>query len=189
MDMNRKDKASSQDRELDANRDPITGTPGAHPVGVGAGAASGGVAGGLIGAAVGGPIGAGVGAVVGAVSGGYAGKGIAEAIDPTEEHKYWRAEYSKRPYVTHGSDYGQYGPAYQYGWESYQNHQGKKFQDVAPELAGDWETRRGESQLSWNNAQAATRDAWLRAEKAGCDDHCSEQGAKPNQAQRSPMRD
>ena len=31
--------------EEDLNRDPITGTPGAHPLGTGAGAASGGVAG------------------------------------------------------------------------------------------------------------------------------------------------
>ena len=31
--------------EEDLNRDPLTGTPGAHPLGTGAGAASGGVAG------------------------------------------------------------------------------------------------------------------------------------------------
>ena len=39
--------------EEDLNRDPITGTPGAHPLSTGAGAASGGVAGAAVGMAVG----------------------------------------------------------------------------------------------------------------------------------------
>jgi hypothetical protein len=43
------------------NADPITGKPGAHPIGTGVGAASGGVAGAALGAAMGGPIGASVG--------------------------------------------------------------------------------------------------------------------------------
>src|SRR6266851_3247743 len=47
------------------NPDPITGKPGAHPVGTGAGAAGGGLAGAAIGGAVGGPVGAAVGAAVG----------------------------------------------------------------------------------------------------------------------------
>ena len=67
------------------NRDPITGAPGAHPVGVGAGAASAGAAGAALGAAVGGPIGAVVGAAVGAVAGGLGGKAAAEAVNPTIE--------------------------------------------------------------------------------------------------------
>ena len=39
-----------------ANRDPITGAPGSHPVGTAAGATSGGVAGAVVGTAVGGPV-------------------------------------------------------------------------------------------------------------------------------------
>ena len=42
--------------EEDQNRDPISGAPGAHPLGTGAGAASGGVAGAAVGLAVGGPV-------------------------------------------------------------------------------------------------------------------------------------
>jgi len=67
------------------HRDPITHAPGAHPVGVGAGAASAGAAGAALGAAVGGPIGAVVGAAVGAVAGGLGGKAAAEAVNPTIE--------------------------------------------------------------------------------------------------------
>src|SRR5688572_26056720 len=78
---------STKDRlknEPDANRDPITGTPGAHPVGTGVGAAGGGAAGAAIGMAAG-PVGAAVGATVGAIAGGLAGKGAAEAVNPTVE--------------------------------------------------------------------------------------------------------
>lgn len=151
----------------DANRDPITGAPGAHPVGVGAGAAGGGAAGAAIGAAVGGPVGATVGAVAGAVAGGLAGKGVAEKIDPTVEHEYWRGEYSKRPYVTKGSPYDQYGPAYEYGWESYAHCTTKdaEFTDVEPELQQNWESHRGTSPLDWEHARDATKDAWDRAAK------------------------
>ena len=54
--------------EENLNRDPISGTPGAHPVGTGTGAASGAVAGGVAGLAVGGPIGGMIGATIGAVN-------------------------------------------------------------------------------------------------------------------------
>ena len=56
----------------DANPDPLTGTPGAHPVGVGTGALGGAAAGAGIGTVVGGPVGALVGGAVGAVAGGLA---------------------------------------------------------------------------------------------------------------------
>ena len=77
-------------KEAGTNRDPITGAPGAHPVGVGLGAAAGGIAGGIAaGAAVGtvaaGPVGTAVGAAVGAIAGGLGGKAVAEKLDPTVE--------------------------------------------------------------------------------------------------------
>ncbi len=156
----------------DSNPDPMTGEPGAHPVGVGTGAAGGGIAGAVIGGAIGGPIGAGIGAVAGAVGGGFAGKGVAEAINPTVEHEYWRREYVGRPYVTPDLTYDEYGPAYQYGWESYSKYgpKGKSFDEIEAELRRDWDTRRGSSKLSWERAKDATRDAWRRVESCGdCD--------------------
>ena len=115
----RDDKATT--KKAKENRDPITGEPGAHPIGTGVGAATGGAAAGAAaGAAVGtvaGPvgtaIGAAVGVVAGAVGGGLAGKAVAENINPTLEHEYWRGKYAKRPYVQAGEDYEEYGPAYQ----------------------------------------------------------------------------
>ena len=60
--------------------DPITGEPGAHPLGVGAGALAAGAAGAAIGAVLG-PIGVLVGATVGAVVGGLAGHEAAASAD------------------------------------------------------------------------------------------------------------
>ena len=144
-----------------ANRDPITGAPGAHPVGVGAGAASGGAAGAAVGA-LGGPVGAVVGAAVGAVAGGLAGKAVAEQIDPTVEGTYWRANYLNRPYVETGVSYDDYEPAYRYGWESVSKYPGRDFDTIESELEQNWSARRGKSSLSWTRARMAVRDAWNR---------------------------
>src|SRR6478672_4189022 len=69
---------------LETNPDPITGAPGAHPIGVGLGAAAGGIAAAAAaGTLAGGPIGTVVGAAIGAVVGGLAGKGAAESMNPS----------------------------------------------------------------------------------------------------------
>jgi hypothetical protein len=94
-------------------RDPSSGAPGAHPVGVGVGAAGGT------------PAGAAVGAAVAAVAGGLAGKGVTEAVDPAAEDAHWAAHYSATPYVKRG--------AYRYGWESFQKHPGPSFDEAEPE--------------------------------------------------------
>ena len=150
----------------DTNPDPITGEPGAHPVGTGLGAAIAGAAGGVAGGALGGPVGAIAGAAIGAVAGGYAGKEVEEQFDPTAEDAYWREHYRDRPYVERDADYEAYRPAYQYGWESRSRHAGRRFEDVEPELELGWGERRTHSSLAWDKAKHATRDAWDRVERA-----------------------
>lgn len=152
------------DPKQDTNRDPLTGAPGAHPVGTGVGAMGGGVAGAAAGMAVGGPLGAVVGGVAGAVTGGLAGKGVAEAIDPTAEEAFWRETYPKRPYFT-GEPYETYHPAYQYGWEAYSRFPDRKFADVEPELRADWEQGEHAGKLGWDRAKNAVSDAWHRIER------------------------
>ncbi len=152
-------------RGTDANRDPITGTPGAHPVGTGVGAAGGGAAGAAIGA-VGGPIGAAVGMVAGAIAGGLAGKGVAEKIDPTVEDAYWRENYTKRPYVAAGDSYDAYQPAYRTGYEGKARYKDKTFEEAESDLQRDYEAARGNSNVTWDRAKNATKDAWHRVERA-----------------------
>ncbi len=151
-------KSTSKDR----NEDPITGEPGAHPVGVGVGTALGGAAAGLAAGAVAGPVGAVAGAVIGGVAGGLAGDAVAESIDPTAEDAYWRENYKTRSYVTKGADYTTYQPAYRYGWESHSRYAGKSFNDVESDLRSGWEKARGQSSMAWDKAREAVRDAFDR---------------------------
>lgn len=145
----------------DANRDPLTGAAGSHPVGTGVGAALGGVAAGAVTGSVAGPVGTVIGAAVGAVLGGLAGKGVAELVDPTAEDAYWRENHASRPYASDAS-YDDYAPAYRYGVDSYARQPGRTFDDVEAELSRDWDTARGSSSLEWDRARHATRDAWNR---------------------------
>ncbi len=153
----------------DANRDPKAGAV----------AKAGRATGESIGGAVGNAIGVGADVVVGAVAGGIAAgkhavsKMAAPPVDPATEHAFWRKEVGNRPYFTQGTPYEQYGPAFQYGWDSRATHKGKTFNDVELQLGREWETHRGQSKLSWNHAKGATHDAWQRAEKAACGDSCS----------------
>ncbi len=149
-------------RDGDANRDPISGAPGAHPVGTGVGAIIGGAAAGAATGTVAGPIGTVIGAAVGAVVGGLAGKGVAEAIDPTREDAYWRENYDGRSYVESGSSYDDYGPAYGFGVNAFSRYPGRSFEDVEPEISHEWAASRGRSSLGWDRARHAARDAWGR---------------------------
>jgi bacterioferritin (cytochrome b1) len=135
-----------------------------------AGGAVGGIAGGaLAGAAaggLGGPAGAAIGAAVGAVAGAMGGKAIADKIDPKAEDTYWQSNYSSQPYVTKGSKYEDYGPAYKLGYERYPEYHGRSFEDAELDLQRDWDTRRGDSRLTWNEAKHATRDAFNRTRES-----------------------
>lgn len=151
------------DADKDANRDPLSGQAGAHPVGTGVGAATVGMVSTAIGAAAG-PVGAAVGAVVGSVVGGLIGKSVAENVNPTIEDEYWRGTYNSRPYYKQGQTYEDYHPAYRTGYEGYDRHaqSGKTYDEVEPELAKDYQTNYAGSRLGWDEARPASRDAWDR---------------------------
>jgi hypothetical protein len=159
------DKPRRTDASGKTNPDAITGAPGSHPVGTGIGAASAGAAGAAIGSVVPGvgtAIGGAAGAVIGAVAGGLLGKGVAEGINPTDEDAYWRENYSQRPYVTAGSKYDDYAPAYRYGYTMAASNPDEEYEDFEQQLQRDWASNRQKSSLDWNKARPATRDAWER---------------------------
>jgi len=66
-----------------ANKDPLTGAPGSHPVGTGIGSAGAAAAGAAVGGAVAGPAGILVGGTIGAVAGAVAGHAVGETTNPT----------------------------------------------------------------------------------------------------------
>ncbi|MFY9317229.1 MAG: hypothetical protein WAO95_16940 [Burkholderiales bacterium] len=151
--------------EEDLNRDPITGTPGAHPLGTGAGAASGAVAGGVAGLAVGGPVGGLIGVAVGAMAGGLAGKSAAEAFNPTAEEVFWRETYLREPYYVQGRNFEYYAPGFRAGWEGRVRHSGLSFEEAEPELRANYDRGKGELDPVWMDVKPAARAAWSRVEQ------------------------
>ena len=148
-------------KQTSANRDPITGAPGAHPVGTGMGAAAGGATGAAIGSVVG-PAGTLVGATIGAIAGGLAGKGVAEMVDPTVEDAYWRDSHVKQPYYTKGREYDAFAPAYRTGYEGRAKYDGRSFDEVETDLEADYKRHNGK--LDWIDVKDATRNAWNRVD-------------------------
>lgn len=147
----------------DVNADPITKTPGSHPVATGVGTALGGAAAGVAAGAAAGPVGAVVGAIVGGVAGGAAGTIAGEELDPTAEEAYWRDNYSSRPYYSEDLSYEQISPAYRYGWEARSRYSDAKFEDVESTLEQGWEETKHDVRLGWEQARDAAQDAWNHA--------------------------
>lgn len=157
---------SNSNEVHDLNRDPISGTPGSHPVGVGVGGVAGGAAAGAIAGTFFGPIGTLIGAAVGVVAGAAAGKGVAERIDPTGEIEYWREESRSRDYVDPTRDFDkEYAAAYGYGLQGREKYAGRTWDDTEEELQRDWRSARGTSSLEWDEAREAVRDSWDRADR------------------------
>jgi hypothetical protein len=155
-------KVTANESEL--NRDPLTGTPGAHPLGTTAGATSGAVAGGVAGLAVGGPVGGLVGIAIGAVAGGLAGTSAAEAINPTAEEKFWRETYIREPYYVKGRTFEYYAPGFRAGWEGRVRHDGRTFEAAEPELKVNYDLAKSELDPSWQEVRPAARAAWQRVD-------------------------
>lgn len=152
--------------DRDMNRDPISNAPGAHPVGVGVG----GVGGAAVGAGVGalfGPIGMLIGGALGTIAGAAAGKGVAEGIDPTGEADYWRSEYQNRPYASSQHNYdNDFAPAYAYGTAARSQYAGRTWDDsLESDIRSGWEKAKDKSQLSWEQAKDAVRDAFDRTDR------------------------
>jgi hypothetical protein len=128
-----------------------------------AGEATGAVAGALAGGALGAAAGP-IGAVIGAAAGGFVGtktaEGIAEAPDRDAYTQHFSSGYSQAPYFRSGSEWRDYDPAYQYGYDTFARHSGRRFEEIEPELARDWDRSRQRSRLGWNEARDAVRDGW-----------------------------
>jgi hypothetical protein len=126
------------------NPDPITGEPGAHPVGTGAGAAAGGIAGGL------------------------GGKAAGEAVNPTAEDSYWRENYTKTPGYKPDYTFDDYAPAYRTGYTGWERARasGETFEAHEPKLRSEWDRTKGKSRLNWEEAKGAARASWDKVERA-----------------------
>ncbi|TMP98229.1 MAG: hypothetical protein E6L07_00930 [Verrucomicrobia bacterium] len=133
------------------NADPITGKPGAHPIGTGVGGVGGSVAG------------AAVGTVVGGIAAAYGAHGVAEGMNPTtEEEKYWREHHEKQPFVKPSYTYEHYAPAYRTGYEGFHKYPGKAYEEIENDLALDYDRNKAGSALPWDHARHAVHAAWAK---------------------------
>ncbi len=156
-------KHMSKESKDDLNADIITGEPGSHPIGTGIGGVGGAAAGAAIGSMAG-PLGTLIGGAIGAVVGGGAGHASAEAVNPTHEEAYWRAEHANASYYRDGHDFDRdLHPAYAVGYANRTRYPADaRFEDHETDLRRSWEEVKGESRMEWEEARLASRDAWHR---------------------------
>ena len=93
------------------------------------------------------------------LSTGTAGTG---AFDWGSEERYWRDNWSTRPYAHADRTFDYYRPAYQYGVESATRYRGRDWNDVESDLRSGWDRFEHRSQNTWDNIKDAVRDAWTR---------------------------
>ena len=136
-----------------------------HSVGAGTGAVGGALTGAAVGAAAG-PVGSLVGAAVGGVVGAKAGDSIAEAVNPTPSNDHFRNTYNSASYYKADRDWNDYEPAYTYGYDTYGQYRGRRFEDVEPDLERGWDKTKANSRLAWADARGAVRDGWHYVERA-----------------------
>ena len=136
-----------------------------HSIGAGTAAVGGAIAGAAIGS-LGGPIGTVIGAVAGAVGVAKAGDALSEAVNPSEYQEYFEGRYRNAEYYSTGRNWDDYEPAYRYGYGTYGQYRGQRFEDIEPTLERDWDRAKAESRLTWSEARGAVRDGWYHIERA-----------------------
>ena len=86
------------------------------------------------------------------------GERTADEIEAADT--YWRANYSSRPYIETGAPYTTYRDAYLFGYKQRARYPNRTFDSVRSELEREWNRTRTDSQLTWEQAEPAIREAW-----------------------------
>jgi hypothetical protein len=79
-----------------------------------------------------------------------------------DEEKYWRTNYSTRPYASGATSYERYQPAYRYGYESANRYTDRSWTDIESDLSKGWNTYEYRGTSTWEQVKDAVRDAWDR---------------------------
>jgi hypothetical protein len=93
---------------------------------------------------------------------GTAKTGTTGLGDWNTEEKYWRDNFSSRPYARPDRGFDYYRPGFRYGFESAQRFRGKQWNEVEPDLRSGWDRYEHRGQSTWENVKDAVRDAWNR---------------------------
>jgi len=92
------------------------------------------------------------------------GEGIADAIDPTEEDAYWRANHLRQPWDRPPFTYDDFAPAYRLGYTGHGERR-SSWSQAERGFENSWDSTKGTSRLAWRDAKDAVRSAWHRVEE------------------------
>ena len=82
------------------------------------------------------------------------------------EDLYWARHYWKEQYFRADYDYEDYAPAYCVGYSGCVQY-GGRFEDSETSLRANFARIKGDSRLTWEEARAPIRSAWLRLAATG----------------------
>ena len=86
----------------------------------------------------------------------------AGASEWATEDKYWRTNFSSRPYARADRGYETYQPGYRYGFESANRFKNRQWNDIEGDLRSGWDRFEHKGQSAWEHVKDAVRDAWDR---------------------------
>lgn len=87
---------------------------------------------------------------------------LEQSTGVNKEDSYLRYKLKNLAYADSVVAYDSYAPAYRFGISAYSIYNGRDFNEIEPQLAKDWDTARDYSNLDWDAAKIATKDAYMR---------------------------
>jgi hypothetical protein len=88
------------------------------------------------------------------------------AIDRVDYRNFFHNTFQNASYYSTGREWSDYEPAYDYGYASFGQYRGQRFEDVEDILERRWDAYRAHSRLAWAEARGAVRDGWLQIERS-----------------------
>ncbi len=88
------------------------------------------------------------------------------AIDRVDYRNFFHNTFQNASYYSTGREWSDYEPAYDYGYASFGQYRGQRFEDVEDILERHWDAHRAHSRLAWAEARGAVRDGWLQIERS-----------------------
>ena len=88
-------------------------------------------------------------------------------LDWNTEERWWRDNFSSRPYASSGRNFDYYRGAYRYGFENAGRNPNRTWDDAEPELRSGWDRYEHRGQSTWEEIKDSVRDAWHRVTGRG----------------------
>jgi hypothetical protein len=90
------------------------------------------------------------------------GSYVAAGSDWSADEKFWRSNYSSRPYASDDRGFEYFRSAYRYGHDAAKRLGARRWSDAEIEVRRGWEKFEGRGERAWDQIKDAVRDAWDR---------------------------